>query len=254
MSHIRLLFISLWTLCSGAILLTIPEVIVRAGDQDDSAASVSSERLERLDARVAKINDLTADFVERKYTTLLKKPLVSSGRIRVRGDFARWDTIKPFKTVMLVGGGEVRIYYPDRRVEEVFQLGERLGQLAMSPLPRLAALREHFDMTQIPPNEIDTSASKRHHLAFRLRPKAQSLLEHVNEIRVLIDEATACVVQIAMEDPSGDRTEIEFSHVKTNTGLKDRDVSLTVPPGTKTTRPLESFGGSADAFEEAKTP
>ena len=254
MSNGRLRLTLLLTLCGGALMLTNLGIVVRAGDQDDPAVRVSSERLERLDARVAKINDLTADFIERKYTTLLKKPLVSSGRIRVRGDIARWDTIKPYKTVMLVGRGEVRIYYPDRRVEEVFQLGERLGQLAMSPLPRLAALREHFDMTPIPPNEIDANASERHHLALRLRPKAQSLREHVNEIRVLIDETTACVVKIAMDDPTGDRTVIEFSHVKTNTGLEDRDVSLTVPPGTKTTRPLETFGGSQDALEEAETP
>ena len=96
------------TLCGGAAIMMLATVASRAGDQDDPAVRVSSERLERLDARVAKIKDLTADFIERKYTTLLKKPLVSSGRIRVRGDIARWDTNKPYKTGMLVGGGEVR--------------------------------------------------------------------------------------------------------------------------------------------------
>ena len=43
--------------------------------------------------------------------------------------------------------------------------------------------------------------------------------------------------------PSADRTLITFSDVKTNAGLKDEDLNLVVPKGTKESRPLEGVTG-----------
>ena len=76
------------------------------------------------------------------------------------------------------------------------------------------------------------------HLAFRLRPKEDSLRDYVERVDVLVDVQTACVVQAEMTDADGDRTVLLFRDVKTNTGLNETDVELVVPDGTRTTRML----------------
>src|SRR5438067_2441003 len=101
-------------------------------------------RLADIDARAGKIKDFTARFEQKKFTTLLKKPLVSSGTIRVVGPVVRWDTDKPDPAVLYSDGREFRMYYPRQKSLEVYPIDRRMADLAASPLPRLTSLRDHF--------------------------------------------------------------------------------------------------------------
>ena len=195
-------------------------------------------RLTELDAVIASMDDITAKFTERKFTTLLKEPLVSTGLVRIVGSRARWDTHAPHRTITVMDQRRIRIYFPDRAALEVYEIGERLGWLAVLPLPRLAILRKHF---RIEPLGLDTFGEKLRpgdHLAFRLRPKDDSLRDYVERVDIVVDVQTACVVQAEMTDADGDRTVLLFRDVKTNTGLNETDVELVVPDGTRTTRML----------------
>ena len=42
------------------------------------------KQLQDLDAKVAKIQDMTSSFEQRKFTAVLRKPLVSSGSVRIK--------------------------------------------------------------------------------------------------------------------------------------------------------------------------
>src|SRR5215208_3997972 len=70
------------------------------------------QRMLAIDARAGQIADLSADFEQQKFTAMLKKPLVSSGRVYVRGSTMRWDTKNPEPNELLITDREVRIYYP----------------------------------------------------------------------------------------------------------------------------------------------
>ena len=48
----------------------------------------------QIDAQGAKITDLKADFAQEKFTPLLKKPLISSGTISIKGSAALWKTVR----------------------------------------------------------------------------------------------------------------------------------------------------------------
>src|SRR6185295_18779565 len=103
-----------------------------------------------------------------------------------------------------------------------------------------------------------------------LLPKSDELKKHVREVRVLLDEPPAnettgsgkaekngadnrdkhaygVVRQVEVTDADGDRTVVVFKEIRTNTGLKDHDLELTVPEGTRTSHPLE--GGSPQGPE-----
>jgi outer membrane lipoprotein-sorting protein len=225
----------------------------RSTAAEATAAEVSSEdsalraRLDDIDRRAGEVRDLTARFEQQKFTALLKKPLVSSGRVRMKGSVVRWDTEVPEPAVLHSDGREIQMFYPRQRVVEVYPIDKRITDLAASPLPRLAALREHFRIDAADPAARPArgggDGNKIEHVSLRLTPTDPFLKEHVDQVLVVLDAAAACVLSVEVDDADGDRTVIRFADVKLNAGLKDADVALAVPPGTKESRPLEGVQG-----------
>jgi outer membrane lipoprotein-sorting protein len=203
-----------------------------------------TKQLDAIDAKAGKIKDFTADFRQEKFTALLKKPLVSKGRVRVGGASIRWDTREPEPAVLFSDGKDVRMYYPGQRLLEIYPIDQRLGDLAASPLPKLKTLREHFSIGRAEP-ETFPKADASKSVALRMIPLDEAIREHVDEIRVLLDSEAAHILELEILDADGDRTRITFEDVRLDTGIKSADLALTVPKGTTVSRPLEAGNGTA---------
>jgi outer membrane lipoprotein-sorting protein len=201
-------------------------------------------RLDALDKKIAAIKDLAADFEQNKKTALLKKPMTSSGTIKLKGPKTRWDTAKPHPTIMTIDASEVRIYYPEQKTVEVYPVQGDMARLAASPLPRMSVIREQFEIKEIKPSELLPKGEEPGEglLAISLTPKADALKEHIQSVRVLIDTSTACAKRVEITDADGDQTTIAFTNIRLDSGLSDKDVALVTPAGTTGSRPLE--GGS----------
>ena len=205
-----------------------------------------SALLEDVDRRAGRATDLAGRFRQEKHTALLKKPLVSSGRIRVKGPVVRWDTESPEPGVLYSDGREIRMYYPRQATVEVYPIDGRLSDLAASPLPRLALLRQHFRIEALPREGVDKADRDKANLVhLRLTPVDEFLAEHVDEVRVALDVETACVTRVEMLDTDGDRTVIRFTDVRTDAGIKDGELDLSLPAGTKISRPLDGVRGGS---------
>ena len=204
-------------------------------------------KLADIDARAGKIKDFTARFEQKKFTALLKKPLVSSGTIRVAGPVVRWDTDKPDPAVLYSDGREFRMYYPKQKSLEVYPIDRRMAELAASPLPRLTSLRDHFTFEAMPAREaagdFPELANTPGVVALRLKPTEAFLKEHVSEVRVLLDARSATMLAVQTVDADGDRTSIRFTDVKLDAGLDPAALALTVPADTKVSRPLDAAVG-----------
>ncbi len=79
------------------VLLLAQPVVADAPAKTDPAFEA---KLADIDARAGRIQDYTARFEQQKYTALLRKPLVSSGVVKVLGPVVRWDTEKPEPAVL----------------------------------------------------------------------------------------------------------------------------------------------------------
>jgi outer membrane lipoprotein-sorting protein len=198
-------------------------------------------RMLQIDARAGKINTLIADFQQEKHTALLKKPLVSSGELRIRGSTMRWETRLPQPSILVITEREARILYPNPApgVVEIYNLDQRIGELAASPLPRLAILKNRFHFEQIPVHDMDANARDDAFLALKMTPIERQIAEHVEEVRVLLDVAAGYIVRAEMTDADGDRTVLKFTQVKL--GVDPGDLELKVPAGANVTRPLEGL-------------
>jgi len=199
-----------------------------------------SAQLDDIDRRAGQAQDLSGRFTQEKHTALLKKPLASAGRIRMKGAVVRWDTESPEPGVLYSDGREIRMYYPKQATVEVYPIDRRLSDLAASPLPRLDILRRHFRIERGAEAPRDDKT-----VELKLTPTDESLAQHVDEVRVTLDVAAACVTKVEMLDADGDRTLIRFTDLRTNTGMKEGDLDLKLPAGTKVSRPLEGKQGGA---------
>lgn len=187
--------------------------------------------LAAIDARAARVRDLVADFTQRKHTALLRRPLESSGTLRIRGEVMRWDTKAPRRSVMWIDGTTMKLFFPDRSLLEVYPLESGVAGAAVSPLPRLDAARRRFTITRAAwPVPTDG-------LALHLVPRGAELAEHVESVRLLLDRDTGTVAAAVVEYPDHERLELTFERVRVNTGLTEADVALDVPAGTRITHP-----------------
>lgn len=235
---------------SRVLLLVCLAACVAAAQTEDAAAAdrnfktppedpALTKLLEDVDARAAKIKDFSARFRQEKLTALLKKPLVSTGTVRVSGTAIRWDTKEPEPAVLFSDGKDVRMYYPGQRLLEIYPIDQRLGDLAASPLPKLNTLREHFSIERAEPGTFK-GADARKSLALRLVPLDEAIREHVEEVHVLMDTEAAHILELEVLDADGDRTKIRFEGIRLDTGIKSADLTLTVPKGTTVSRPLDT--------------
>lgn len=197
----------------------------------------------QIDARGADIRDLSADFTQEKHTPLLKKPLVSTGRILIKGSASLWNTVQPEPTIMRIDNKEVRLFYPRQKVVEVYRTDERMGSLAASPFPRLSVIKEHFTFERVPAKSLMPDADESKFLALRMKPTQEELRKHIDEVTVVLEIATGFVQRAQTIDTDGDRMVLSFSKLQINTGLKDSDLELNLPPGVAITHPLEGDGG-----------
>lgn len=195
-----------------------------------------------VDAKASRIADLTADFEQRKFTPLLKKPLVSTGRVLGKGAGTMWITEKPEPTRMLVDASEIRIHYPRQAVLEIYPIQGQLGALAASPLPRLDVLKRFFSFERIAASSLDPGKDDAKCLALRMTPTDPTLREHVEEVKVLLDRGSGFILRAENTDADGERTVLTFANVRIDAGVTNDAMRLDVPPGTKESRSLGGLG------------
>jgi len=196
------------------------------------------KRLIEANNLTAQVADLTADFQQQKVTAMLRKPLISSGKIFLRGPVMLWNTIKPEPTVLRIDPREVRLYYPREKTVEVYAITDKLGALAASPIPRLDVLVKYFNFENLDVTVFGESDSRKY-LALKLTPIAGGDLDkYIKEVRVLIDTTNGQLARMEMTDIDGDRTIVSFSNVRINSGLTEKDVALEIPADVKIVHPL----------------
>jgi outer membrane lipoprotein-sorting protein len=212
--------------------------------QPATATDSALERaIEEIDQKASAIEDLKATFHQSKHTALLKKPMQSTGTVRISADpdhgVMRWDTTGSNLMTTWISATELRIYSPRQSLLEVYPIESGWSQLTASPLPRLKSLREQFDIRPWDWEGAEPSRADQQ-IAFRLMPKHEQIREHVREVRILIDREIGCVLAAEVLYPDEDRLTLRFTDIRINSGIEEDELKLEVPPGTTISRPLEA--------------
>ncbi len=219
----------------------VPGVGAAVAQEAQETEDLAWEALAELAERAGPIDTYRADFVQEKFTPLLRDPIESAGQVRMAGGISRWDTREPYPSTMLIRAGELRMYYPRQQTLEVYHLGDRLDAMAASPVPDLAELRRHFAIETF--HETDAEGDPEEAALYvSLRPRTEEMREAIESVEVELDARRATLRKLTITDVDGETTALTFSGAEINPQLDAAALELEVPEGTRVVHPLEGAG------------
>ena len=212
------------------------EQVERPSEIDDKTWS----RLLDFDRKARAHPDLSAKFVQSKYTTILKRPLVSRGTLLARKDCLLWRTEEPYKSSVLINDQSVTVHFPEERRAEVYPLRDADAETLTRLLFRMSAALERFKVTVAPSGARKRMASSTgdRDLIIRMFPSPNTKKSDLRHIDLWLDDRQGLIHRIAITDIDDERTEIELIDVRVGVGLSDADFVQDFDKATRIEYPL----------------
>ena len=197
-----------------------------------NAAPISEGDLKNLLAGIRQNRSTQADFQEERVIRLMKKPILSSGRISFQppNKFRR-EVKGNSPSVTVSDGRQLWIYYPNFKSAERYPLGKG------SPLDAtVAAINSALNLENIE-NTFQINAAKADKgYELTLLPRAPSMKRAFQKLDLRID-ANLRVERTDMLLPNGDRIVTTYSN-QTRTPVPASTFEFKLPPGTEVSTPL----------------
>jgi outer membrane lipoprotein carrier protein len=196
------------------------------------AAPLSDAELKNLLAGIRQNRSTQADFQEERVIRLMKKPVVSSGRIWFQPPNKFRREVKgnaPSTTVS--DGRQLWIYYPNFKSAERYPLGKG------SPLDStVAAINSALNLENIE-NTFQINAAKMENgYELTLLPRTPSMKRAFQKLDLRINDNLR-VERTDMLLPNGDRIVTTYSN-QTRAPVPAATFEFKPPPGTEVTTPL----------------
>ena len=164
-----------------------------------AATSASGQGLDALEQRLARTPPVSTNFVEYRFSHLLKKPLRSSGSLEYRADgMMVREVIAPAHETSVVNGEQVRIT----------RAGKPPRTLALQRAPQLRVLLGSFrallegKLTPLQRDFVVTLAEDASRWTLTLKPRDPALARHLARIDVHgMGDKPACLEAL---EPDGD--------------------------------------------------
>ena len=172
---------------------------------------------EELNARLAAMEYLAADFTQQVQGPRGEVIEHSRGIVRLLRPQFRWEVIDPYPQVIVTEDGQLKIYDPDLEQVTVRSLDEALVDTPLALLTQDAVeLGADYAIEQLSPN---------------------SFLLHPSGIDALFDEivlefGSQGLQAMVIRDHLGQSTDIRFDNFGERSMIQSSDFTLDVPPGT----------------------
>ena len=172
---------------------------------------------EELNARLAAMEYLAADFTQQVQGSRGEVIEQSRGIVRLLRPQFRWEVIDPYPQVIVTEDGQLKIYDPDLEQVTVRPLDEALVDTPLALLTQDAVeLGADYAIEQLSPN---------------------SFLLHPSGIDALFDEivlefGSQGLQAMVIRDHLGQSTDIRFDNFGERSMIQSSDFTLDVPPGT----------------------
>ena len=197
-----------------------------------NSAPLSEADLKTLLAGIRQNRTTQADFQEQRMIRLMKKPILSSGKIWFQPPNKFRREVKGSSPSLTVSDGrQLWIYYPNFKSAERYPLGKG------SPLDStVAAINSSLNLEDVE-NTFQISATKSDHgYELALLPRAASMKRVFQKLDLRINDQLR-VERTDMLLPNGDRIVTTYSN-QTRGPVPASMFELTPPPGTEISTPL----------------
>jgi outer membrane lipoprotein-sorting protein len=202
------------SLSAAAALLLLCALASRAGASP--RADLFDELFKQAQAKNAAMKTLTASFIETTSSTLLTKPLVSTGTLAVeRPSRIALRYTEPDERIVLIDGDTMTMSWPSRHVRESRDIAESQKRIHKYFVDGSAdELRSHFTITARAADDRPGT------YLVTMVPKRKQILEGLSRLDLWVDRTTALMVAMRMSFPNGDAKLMTFSDVKANVTIE----------------------------------
>lgn len=213
------------TLLSAALVFVAVTCIV-------NSAPLSEADLKNLLAGIRKNRSTQADFQEQRMIRLMKKPILSSGKVWFQPPNKFRREVKGSSPSLTVSDGrQLWIYYPNFKSVERYPLGKG------SPLDStVAAINSSLNLENIENTFQITATKAENGYELVLTPRAPSMKRVFQKLDLQINDQLR-VERTDMLLPNGDRIVTTYSN-QTRGPVPASTFEFTPPPGTEVTTPL----------------
>ena len=212
------------------ILLTVAGLILLTTFA--RTAPLPDSEVKNLLARIRENRITQADFQEQRVIRLMKKPLVSSGKVWFQPPNKFRREVKGNSPSLTVSDGrQLWIYYPNFKSAERYPLGKR------SPLDStVAAINSALNLENIENTFQITAAKIDNGYELTLVPRTASMKRVFQKLELRINDQFRAE-RTEMLLPNGDRIVTSYSN-QTRAPLPASTFEFNPPPGTDITTPL----------------
>ena len=195
-------------------------------------APLSTSELKDLLAGIRENRITQADFQEQRFLRLMKKPIVSSGRVWFQPPNKFRREVKGNSPSLTVSNGQqLWIYYPNFKSAEHYSIGSR------SPLDSIiTAINSALNLENVENTFDITGAKIDNGYELDLTPRTPSMKRIFQKLHLRIDDKLRAerteILQL-----NGDRIVTNYSN-QTRTPVPPSKFEFTPPPGTDITTPL----------------
>jgi len=171
--------------------------------------------------QLVEIKTLSADFVQYKHLSFMKKPVESSGKLYLQHpDKLSWAYTAPFQYKMVFRDG--KIFIDDQGKKQTIDIGnsqqfEKISQLVTSSMRGGQYDEKEFAVAYFKDGGADM---------LRLTPKLAGAKRYIKEIVLLFSPEDKQIAEVKLVEPSNDYTRFVLKNRKINTTLDESVFNL----------------------------
>ena len=205
---------------TGIFLLT-------TGAVSNAAVDPIKDIVSKVESRYRATNDLTADFNQTTTVKGFASALKSAGRVYLkRAGKLRWDYLEPNLEQIFVDNDQVQFYVPEHKQVLTGQLSKMAdSQAPLQLLQGVARLDKHYAVSAV------HGGAKGRLPLLSLTPLKGG--PDQPRIVVEVDPESYYLRRVELHDVNGGVSNIVFSNIRANSGLKDDFFVFSVPEGVE---------------------
>jgi outer membrane lipoprotein-sorting protein len=216
-----------------ALAIAVLPMAARGAGLDDAFAA--------MDKTAQQFKSVTADIKRDVYTAVIDDHEKDMGVMKAKREKSR-DTrmliefTSPSDKFIALDGTEASVYAPRTKTVQVYDVKRGLVDqfLLLGFGAPSADVREHYDVSFIATEKVGSDTTW--HL--QLIPKSPEALKILKKAELWIGHSGGLPVQEKLfTSTTGDYELVNYSNVKLNVPLSDKDVKLNVPKGVTTEHP-----------------
>jgi len=206
--------------------------ILNAVGSDSVPKDMSSEEKQEVfdKFRLQQKNNtsLCASINQEKQLSVLNKKVFIEGRvIMAKPNMLRWDVFSPEKSITVLDGREMTVYYPDKNEARVTNLSSSMVMrktmefFSSMMWGSLDKLEKKFKLNMF---------RKNNSIFFNLKPLSRMAAKYIESIVIVYDEKTGMPKSFQTTTAKGDNVTTILSDVQVNPEIKPDTFTINIPP------------------------